>query len=91
MFLFRSGEYEDVVQKDQDERIQVIRKDIVHQTHELCWGISNPKGNHEEFVVPPARAERSLWDVFLAHWHLPISRSQVDDAEHLGTPQTIER
>ena len=78
--------YQDVVQKDKDESVQVVTQEIVHHAHELCGGIGQPKGHYKIFVESPSRLECCLVNVSGSDRYLPISRLEVDLTEHLGIP-----
>jgi hypothetical protein len=39
MFFFILGRYQDIIQINQDELVEVIHEDIIHQSREPCWSI----------------------------------------------------
>ena len=42
--------YQNVIQEDNNEVVQVVGKYVIHQVHELCWGIRDSKRNDEELI-----------------------------------------
>ena len=83
--------YQDVVQEDNDEVIQVVGKSIIHQLHKMCWGIRDSKGNTKELVQAPPNFERCLQNVFFLQRYLLIPRSNINAALDCGAPQTIKQ
>ena len=42
--------YQDVIQEDNDEVVQVVGKYVIHQVHKLGRGIRDSKGDDKELV-----------------------------------------
>ena len=82
--------YQNIVQKDKDESVQVVTQEIVHHVHELRGGVGQPKRHYQIFVESQPHLECCLVNVSGSDRYLPISRLPVDLAEHLGIPQPIE-
>ena len=90
MLLHCTGIHQDVVQEHEDENIKVPSQDIIDHVHELRRGIGNAEWHHQKLVQAPTRSECCLRDVLLSDWHLPVSRLQINLAEHLGATQTVQ-
>ena len=90
MFLDIGKINQDIVQIDKDESVQVVTQEIVHHAHEFPRGIGQPKGHYQIFVESPPQLKCCLVNVSGSDRYLPISRLEVDLAEHLGIPQPVE-
>ena len=55
--------YQDIVQKDKDESVQIVTQEIVHHAHELRGGIGQPKGHYKIFVTSPPCPECCLVNI----------------------------
>ena len=90
MFLDIGRIYQDIIQIDKDESVQIISQEIIHHSHELCGGIGKPKWHYHVFKESPPHLKCYLVIVSGSDWYLPISRREVDLVEHLGITQPIE-
>jgi len=53
--------------------IQVGFKNLVHEIHECCWGISEAKGHHHKLVVSVLGVEGSLGYIYILDLKLVVS------------------
>ena len=60
MFLYGTGKYQDVVNKDDHEVIKIFAEDVLYQMHELRRGIGNTKRHNQKFVRPPTHSKCGL-------------------------------
>ena len=65
--------YQDIVQKDKDELVQVVAQEIVHHIHELHRGISKPKWHYHVLEESPLHLKCYLINASRPDWYLPIS------------------
>ena len=82
--------YQDVIQENSDEVVQVVGKYVIHQVHKLCRGIRDSKRNDKELVQAPTSFERCFWNILFSQRYLPIPGSKIDAAVDCGAPQTIK-
>ena len=61
MFIRISGINQDIINEDNYKLVQVGLEDFVHQCHECCRCISQPKRHYTELIVPVPRPECCLW------------------------------
>ena len=67
------AENEDVIQMYDHKRIGERSQDIVHQSHESCWSVSQAKRHDQPFEKTLFRLEGSLPDIILfdrTWWYL---------------------
>ena len=55
--------YQDIIQDDKDELVQVVAQEIVHHVHELGGGISKPKWHYHVLEKSPPRRKCCLVNV----------------------------
>ena len=82
VFSVISAVHDDVVQVGAHEVAYVGLKDLVHQGHEGCGGIGQPKGKNQELkesVLGPKGRQR---DGFGVHSDLVVARPQVQRREY---------
>ena len=71
--FFRLGRlHEYVVQKDEDEPVQVIPQEIVHHIHEFLGGIGKPKWHYQVLKETPPRFKCCLLNASGPNRYLPI-------------------
>ncbi|KAJ0616414.1 hypothetical protein HanRHA438_Chr02g0088741 [Helianthus annuus] len=81
----------DVVNKGDDEFIQIRLADTIHEIHECGWCIGEPKRHHQELVMSITSPKRCLVYVFLLDLQLVIARPQVDLRKIACSLQLIEQ
>ena len=77
VFLFRTGEDENVIEENDYKVIQPIHQDLMHHAHEGGRGVTKPEGQHSVLKMPIARAERTLWYVLLSQTDLMVASCQI--------------
>ncbi|MFS7912357.1 hypothetical protein Hanom_Chr02g00129051 [Helianthus anomalus] len=70
--------YQNVINENDDELIQIRLADPIHQVHENSQSISQTEWHDCELIMPIASAERCLGNIFFMHTKLMISRSQIN-------------
>ena len=63
---------------------------MVHQIHECCRCVGEPKGHHHEFIRTITSLQHCLLYVLLSNSHLVVYRSQINHVELRRTLQLIE-
>ena len=77
-------ENENVIQIYDHKRIGERSQDIVHQSHESCWSISQAKIHDQPFEKTLFKLEGNLPNISLFNWDLVIARLQINLAKELG-------
>ena len=49
----------------------------MHEVHECCWSIRQPKGHHRELKMPIPPTERCLRDICLPNPQLMVTSAKV--------------
>jgi hypothetical protein len=75
MLYFCLGVNQNIVDEDHNKLIQVLHKHLIHEVHEIGWGIRKSKGNHSILLESIPGAEHYLRNIFLSNSQLVISRS----------------
>jgi hypothetical protein len=58
---------------------------MVHEVHEVCRRICQPKRHNEVLVETVSHRESSLVDIFSMNFNLMIARAEINLGEHLGS------
>jgi hypothetical protein len=56
-------------------------QDIVHHSHESCWGICETKGHNQPFKTTFFRLEGSFPYICLIYWDLMVAKLQINLTE----------
>src|SRR3989337_1313616 len=78
VLLFILGVYQDVVNEHHYKLVQKVQEHFVHHTHEISWGVGQPKCHDCKLIQSISSGERGLGNIFLSNLQLVISRSEVD-------------
>ena len=68
MIFWRFGVYENVVNEDNDELVEIRFEHSIHEVYEGCWSICDAKWHDEKLVVPVTSFEGNLFDTFCFHF-----------------------
>ena len=77
MLLFILGVDQDVVNKDHNKLIQIELEYPMHEIHECCWHIRQPKGHHCELEMSISCPKRWLRDISLPNSQLMVSGVKI--------------
>jgi hypothetical protein len=91
MLLFTLGIDQDVVNENHDKLVQLRHKYGVHQVHEMCRSIGEPKRHNQILIQPVPRRESSLKNVFRVDLELMITRMKIDLRKDFCTGKLIEK
>jgi hypothetical protein len=91
MFFLALGIDENIIDKDQDEFIELCHKHRVHEVHEVGWGICETKRHYQELVKTITSGESGFRNVTRSNLDLMITRTKVNLREDLGSSQLIEK
>src|ERR1700724_4807854 len=90
VFFCGLAEYEDVIQIDNAELIDVFSQNLVHSSLKGTGCIGQAEGEYVPFVMTISRGERCLSTRKQAENDLPVTRAQVDAREVLHTKESKE-
>jgi hypothetical protein len=90
MLFFTLGIDQNVVNEDNDKLIQLRHKYRVHQVHEMCRSIGEPKRHNQILIQLVPGGESDLRNVFQADLDLMITRTKVDLGKEFCTGKLIE-
>src|SRR5262249_928618 len=79
-----------VINKHNDELIQVWPEHPVHQVHKDSRGIRQAKGHYQELVMSVPGPKSSLLNILFPDPELMISRSEIYLREHLSRLQLVK-
>jgi hypothetical protein len=85
MFYRTPQIYEYVTDEDHDKSIQLWHEYGVHEVHEVCRHICQPKRHDKVVIEPISHRESSLGDIFGTNFNLMITRAKINLGEHLGS------
>jgi hypothetical protein len=91
MLLRIFGIDEDIIDKDHYELVELRHKHIVHEVHEVGWGICETKGHHQELIKTITSGESSFRNVTRSNFDLVVTRRKIDLGEDLGSSQLIKK
>ena len=77
MLLLKLGVDQDVVNKDHNKLIQIGMEYLMHDIHECCRCIRQPKGHHYELEMPIPHPKRCLMDISLPNSQLMITSAKI--------------
>ncbi|KAK4706538.1 hypothetical protein R3W88_033905 [Solanum pinnatisectum] len=77
MFFLILRVNEDIINKDNNEQVQILREHFVHQIHESCKSIGLSKRHNYKFIMTILGSEGYLWDVTISDSELMIIISEV--------------
>jgi hypothetical protein len=90
VFLGGLGEYEDVIKVNNDEGVQMLAEDLVHEALKGGWGIGEAEGDDGEFKVAVTSAEGSLGDVSFGDSDLVVALAEVNLGKDGGTMKPVK-
>lgn len=91
VLYFVLTEDEDVIKIDDDDGVEFVPEDVVHETHEAGWGVRQSKRKDEELVEAISSSKRGLVDIILMDLDLVVSRAEVDLTEDLGIMESVKQ
>ena len=90
VFFGRLGEDENVVQVYDDEGVEVLAEDFVHEALEGGWGVGEAKRNHGKFKMAIPGTKGSFGDVFRGHSDLVVALAKVNFGEDGGAVESVQ-
>ena len=81
MFFFVLRIYQDIIQIDYDELVEVIHEYVVHQTRECGWSIGQAKRQDGVLVRTIMSDECGLWNILFTNKDLVVTQPQVEFRE----------
>ena len=67
------GKYQDIVNKNYDELVQILLENSVHKVHEISWSIAQTKRHDRKLVRTIACTERRHRNACIFHSHLMVA------------------
>ena len=78
MFFFVLRIYQNIIQIDYDELVELIHEYVVHQTGECGWSIGQAKRHDGVLVRTITSDECGLWNIVFANTDLVVTQPQVE-------------
>jgi hypothetical protein len=91
MFFFVLRVHQDIIDENHYELVQFRHENRIHQIHEICWCISQPKRHHQEFIYPISGREGGLRNIACSYLDLMVAGAKVYLGKHFGSDQLIKR
>jgi hypothetical protein len=91
MIFFTLGIDQDVINEDNDKLVQLRHEYRVHQVHEMCRSISEPKRHNQILIQPIPDGGSGLRNVFRADLDFMITRTKIDLEKDFCTGKLIEK
>ena len=91
VFLGGFAVYQNVIQINNHEFVQIWPKNLIHNTLEGCWSVSETKRHHQPLKQPLAHLERSFRHISLFNLDLPVTRAQIQTRETGCTSKLIQQ
>ena len=90
MLLNGTTIYQNVVQINKNERIDLTLKNSIHEPLKGTWCIANPKGHYEILPLAEVGTKSGLFNGIICHGYLMIALCQFQFAEDLGLTQAVK-
>jgi hypothetical protein len=91
VIFFALGIDQDVINEDNDKLVQLWHEYRVHQVHEICRSIGEPKRHNQILIQPVPGGESGLRNVFRVDFDLVITRTKIDLGKDFCTDKLIEK
>ena len=91
MLFFGLGINKDVIKENYHELVEVFHENLVHEVHEIGWGIGQTKGHHGVFKQTVTGGEGGLGNVCLSDHQLMVSCPKIDLGKDSGSVHLIEQ
>jgi hypothetical protein len=83
-------EYEDAIQIHLQKIIGERAQYLIHHRHEICWGIHQDKGPHQQFKKTLFRLEGGLPSISLLYWDLVVDEIKINLTEVFGLVELVK-
>ena len=91
VLFFRLREDKNVINEDNDKLVQIFHEDLIHEIHEVSWGIGQSKGHDRALIQAVSGYKCRLGNMLGSDFQLVVPRSEVDLGEHLGPIELIKQ
>jgi hypothetical protein len=89
--LFRGlGIDQDIVNEYQHKLVEELHEHLVHEIHEVGWGIGHAKGHNGVLKQTVSCDEGGLGNVGLTDFQLILSCAEINLGEHSGSIQLVK-
>jgi hypothetical protein len=85
MFFRTLQIYKYVVHEDHNKLVQLRHEYRVHEIHEVCQCIHQPKRHEKILIKHVSRRESHLGDIFSMNFNLMVARAEINLREHIGS------
>jgi hypothetical protein len=83
MFFYCLRIYKNVIIEYNDKLVQLRHEDRVHEVHEVCQRICQPKRHHKVLIETISSSESRLGYIFSTNLDLVIAGAEINLGEHL--------
>jgi hypothetical protein len=91
MLFFTLGIDQNVINEDNNKLVQLRHEYGVHQVHEMCRSIGEPKRHNQVLIQPVPGGESDLRNVFWVDLDLMITRTKINLRKDFCTSKLIEK
>jgi hypothetical protein len=91
MLFFTLGIDQDVINEDHVKLVQLRHEYRVHQVHEMCMSIDEPKRHNQILIQPIPSGESGIRNVFWVDLNLMITQTKIDLGKDICTGKLIEK
>jgi hypothetical protein len=91
MLFFTLGIDQNVINEDNNKLVQLRHEYGVHQVHEMCRSIGEPKRHNQVLIQPVPGGESDLRNVFSVDLNLMITRTKINLRKDFCTGKLIEK
>lgn len=90
MLCLRSWIDKDIIYENNDELVQILGKDLVHQVHECCGCVRQSKGHDDELIQSSFGIEDGLKNVLLSNAQLKLACPAINLGEETSSSKLIK-
>src|SRR3954463_10996776 len=91
MLFLHLREDKNVINEDNDKLVQIFHEDLIHEIHEVSWGIGQSKGHDCALIQTISGYKCRLRNILGSDLQLVVPRSEVNLGEHLGPIELIKQ
>jgi hypothetical protein len=84
VFFYSLQIYKNIVNEYHDKLVQLRHEDKLHEVHEVCWCIHQPKGHDKILIETISNREGCLGYIFGTNLDLVIAEAEIIFREHLS-------
>jgi hypothetical protein len=91
MLFLGSRINQNIVNEHKVELVQILDKNVVHQTHKGGWCIGKPKRHHDKLIVSTSPYKSCFMDIFILNCNMMVSIPQVYFRKYCSSFKLIKK